>query len=61
MYEDLTEFERKLAYFGDRVEIIVALELGDKITSEQAYQEIKKLYKQLKRTRKTTTKEHPKV
>jgi len=59
MYQDLTEFEKKLAYFGDRVEVIVALELGDKITGEQAYQEIKKLYKQLKRTRKVTNKEEP--
>ena len=55
MYE-LDDFERKLAYFGDRVEIIVALELGDKITSEEAYQRIKDLYKQLKKSRKKHSK-----
>lgn len=57
MYEDLSKFERNLAYFGDRVEIIVALELGDKITSDQAYQEIKKLYKKLKKSRKDNSKD----
>lgn len=51
MYE-LNEFEKKLASFGDKVEIIVALEVGDKITSDEAYQRIKNLYKELKKSRK---------
>ena len=52
MYENLTEFEKALARFGDKVELIVGLELGDKITESEAYQEIKKLYKDLKKLHK---------
>jgi hypothetical protein len=52
MYEDLTVFERALARFGDKIGVIVGLELGDKISPEQAYQEIKELYKELKKLRK---------
>lgn len=52
MYENLTEFERALARFGDKVDLIVGLELGDKITQEEAYQQIKELYKDLKKLRK---------
>jgi len=52
MYEDLTAFERALARFGDKVDLIVGLELGDKISPEDAYQQIKVLYKELKSLRK---------
>ena len=52
MYEDLTQFERALARFGDKVDLIVGLELGDKISPEDAYQQIKVLYKELKKLRK---------
>ena len=52
MYETLTEFERALARFGDKVALIAGLEITDKITPEQAYQEIKDLYKELKKLRK---------
>ena len=52
MYETLTEFERALARFGDKVQLIVGLEIGDKITPESAYQEIKELMKELKKLRK---------
>lgn len=52
MYENLSDFERALARFGDKIGVIVGLELGDKITPEQAYQEIKNLYKELKALRK---------
>jgi len=52
MYEDLDCFEKALTHFGTRVEIIVALELGDKIESETAYQMIKAELKQLKKIRK---------
>lgn len=47
-YETLTEFERALARFGDKVDLIVGLEVGGKFDSETAYQQIKKLYKELK-------------
>jgi len=52
MYEDLTAFERALARFGDKVGLIAGMELSDKITPEQAYQEIRELYKELKKLRK---------
>jgi len=52
MYESLTEFERALARFGDKVGLIAGLEITDKITPEDAYQEIKELYKELKSLRK---------
>lgn len=49
---DLDCFEKALAHFGTRVEIIVALELGDKIDSETAYKMVKEELKQLKKIRK---------
>lgn len=52
MYEDLDCFEKALSHFGTRVDIIVALELGDKIDSETAYQMIKKELKEVKKIRK---------
>ncbi len=52
MYESLTEFERTLARFGDKVGLIAGLEISDKITPEEAYQQIKELYKELKTLRK---------
>jgi len=52
MYETLTEFERTLARFGDKVGLIAGLEISDKITPEEAYQQIKELYKELKILRK---------
>jgi hypothetical protein len=52
MYETLTEFERTLARFGDKVGLIAGLEISDKITPEEAYQQIKELYKELKNLRK---------
>jgi hypothetical protein len=52
MYETLTEFERALARFGDKVGLIAGLEIADKISPEDAYQQIKELYKELKNLRK---------
>lgn len=52
MYNDLTNFEKQLAKFADRVDIIVGLEIGDKLSPEEAYQQIKGLMKDLKRLRK---------
>ena len=51
MYE-LDDFEKGLGNFADRVEIIVGLEVGDKMSPEAAYQEIKKLFKEIKKLRK---------
>jgi hypothetical protein len=56
MYETLTEFERALARFGDKVALIAGLEISDKISPEEAYQQIKELYKELKSLRKTEKK-----
>lgn len=52
MYETLTEFERALARFGDKVALIAGLEISDKMSPEEAYQQIKDLYKELKALRK---------
>jgi hypothetical protein len=52
MYENLTEFERALARFGDKVGLIAGFEIVGKMSPEDAYQEIKKLYKELKSLRK---------
>ena len=52
MYEDLSIFERALARFGDKVGLIAGLEIADKISPEDAYQQIKELYKELKVLRK---------
>ena len=52
MYEELSIFERALARFGDKVGLIAGLEIADKISPEDAYQQIKFLYKELKTLRK---------
>ena len=52
MYETLTEFERALARFGDKVQYIVGLEVSNKMSPEVAYQEIKEMMKELKKLRK---------
>ena len=52
MYETLTEFERALARFGDKVQLIVGLEVSDKMSPEVQYQEIKEMMKELKKLRK---------
>ena len=56
MYE-LDDFEKALAHFGTRVEIIIALELGDKIDADTAYKNIKTELKELKRIRKSLKKD----
>jgi hypothetical protein len=57
MYEDLDTFEKALAHFGTRAEIIIALELGNKIDAETAYKNIKMELKELKKVRKKYNKE----
>jgi hypothetical protein len=51
MYE-LDSFERALAHFGTRVDIIIALEMGGKLDADTAYKNIKSELKELKRIRK---------
>jgi len=53
MYEDLDSFERALQHFGTRTEVIIAMEMGDKIDGEIAYKLIKQELKELKRVRKS--------
>jgi hypothetical protein len=52
VYENLTEFERALARFGDKVQYVVGLEITDRMSPETAYQEIKEMMKELKKLRK---------
>ena len=52
MYEELDSFERALAHFGTRVDIIIALEMGGKLDADTAYKNIKMELKELKRIRK---------
>ena len=52
MYESLTPYEKALATFGDRAALIAGLEISDKISPEHAFQEIKRMYKELKTLRK---------
>lgn len=56
MYE-LDSFERALAHFGTRVEIIIALEMGDKLDADTAYKNIKMELKELKIIRKSLKKD----
>lgn len=52
MYNDLNDFEKALAHFGTRVDIICAMELGGKIDSISAYKQIKEELKELKQAKK---------
>lgn len=54
---DLDSFERALAHFGTRVEIIIALEMGGKIDADTAYKNIKMELKDLKKLRKSNKKD----
>ena len=57
MYEDLDTFEKALAHFGTRVDVICAMEMGGRIDAETAYKNIKLELKELKRVRKQYRKE----
>ena len=52
MYEELNCFEEALKHFGTRVEVICAMELGGRISHDDAYQMIKDEMKELKKCRK---------
>lgn len=56
MYADLDSFEIALAHFGTRVDIICAMELGGKCSSEDAYRSIKEELKELKKAKKSIPK-----
>ena len=58
MYEELDTFERALQHFGTRVEVIAAMEMGGRISAEEAYQQIKEELKDLKKVRKSWKKEN---
>lgn len=45
-------FNANLQEFANRISLICSLETGGKITSEEAYGEIKKLWKELKASKK---------
>ena len=57
MYEELDRFERALQHFGTRVEVIAAMEMGDRISADDAYQMIKDELKDLKKVRKSWKKD----
>jgi hypothetical protein len=52
MYEELNSFESALQHFGTRVEIITAMEMADKLSTEDAYKMIKEELKAVKECRK---------
>jgi len=52
IYNNLSEYERALARFGDRCSILASLEISGKISPEDAYQQIRNSYKELKKLRK---------
>lgn len=52
MYENLSPYEKALARFGDKVALIAGLEISNKMSPEDAYQQIKEMYKELKYLRK---------
>jgi vacuolar-type H+-ATPase subunit I/STV1 len=52
MYESLTEFERALARFGDKVDSLPDLKSPIKSLQKMLIQQIKELYKELKTLRK---------
>jgi len=49
----MNPYEQSLYLFGVRCEVIIAMERGGKWTAEEAYQEIKKELKILKKARRT--------
>ena len=57
MYEELDTFERALQHFGTRVDVMAAMEMGDRISAEDAYQMIKDELKELKKVRKSWKKD----
>jgi prefoldin subunit 5 len=57
VYENLTEFERALARFGDKVDVVVGFEVAGKLSAEDAYKQIKEMMKELRKLRKREKRE----
>ena len=56
VYENLTTYERALARFGDKCALIAGFEISGKLSPEDAYQQIRILFKELKKLRKVEKK-----
>ena len=52
MYEELNCFEEALKHLGTLIEFITAMELGGKITPDDAYKMIKDELREVKKCRK---------
>lgn len=59
MFYLLNKFEKALAHFNARVDIIIALQIGGKISSKTAYKQIRKEWKLLKKARKALETKQP--
>jgi|TARA_B100000073_G_scaffold138976_1_gene114235 cellobiose-specific phosphotransferase system component IIA len=57
VYSNWSKFERSLMHFGTRVEMITAMQMANKMSEEEAYQQIKAMYKDLKKAHKKFDKE----
>ena len=57
MYENQSQFEKALLLFCNRVDIICAMEMSNKIDIDNAYKNIKLELKELKKVRKQYKKE----
>ena len=57
IYEELDCFETALKHFGTRVDVIIAMEMAKKLSSEEAYQRIKEELKEVKKCRKQLKKD----
>lgn len=52
MYDNLDEYERAIVHFGNRVDVICAMEMAGKLEFNSAFDLIKSEYKELKKIRK---------
>ena len=57
MYSTSSTFEETLRSFGHRVDVIIAMEMANKISAEESYQYIKTELKSLKKVRKLNKEE----
>lgn len=51
-YDTLSPFKCAMASFSHEISIVAALEVGGKISEDEAYARIRALYKKLKKNRK---------
>jgi len=52
-------FHQNLESFADQVGLIVGLQANGKLSQEQAYSQIKKIWKELKLSKATLLNQHP--